>query len=104
MIDSVAGWPAAPDGEWRSLEIPSPVTGGHLDEVALTVEPAQAARVYRVVRQSDGEVIANGGWTPSRDRPLRLFPVSTWVGPGDAVRFEVATWGTTACAGALTWA
>lgn len=104
MIDSVRDWPAGSDGVWRSLTIPAPETGGHLQEVSLSVDPPMAARMYRVLRESDGEVLANGGWTPSRDRPLRIFPVSTWVGPSDVVRFDVATWGVAHCEGSLTWA
>lgn len=104
VIDSVRGWPEGGAGEWRSLTVPAPPTGGHLAEVSLSVDPPMAARVYRVLRESDGEVLANGGWTPSRDRPLRIFPASTWVGPTDTVRFEVATWGVARCEGSLTWA
>lgn len=100
----MTGWPVAPDGAWRSVWVEPPAGGAQLDEVSLTVEPYMAARVYRVIRESDGEVVANGGFTPSRDRPLRIFPVSTWVGPGDRVRFDVATWDVTLAEGRLGWA
>jgi hypothetical protein len=96
--------PAGPDGTWRSVWAEPPAGGAELASVTLTVEPYMAARVYRVIRESDGEVIANGGFTPSRDRPLRIFPVSAWVGPGDRVRVDVSTWDVTACEGWLTWA
>lgn len=97
-------WPDAPDGEWRGVVLAPPPGGARLDAVALTVEPPLAFRIYRVIRESDGEVLANGGWTPSRDRPLRIFPETEWVGPTDRVRFEVCTWHATAREGRLVWA
>ncbi len=80
-----------------------PPGGARLDTVSVTVEPPMSFRVYRVYRESDGEVLANGGWTPSRDRPLRIFPLNDWVAPGDRVRFEVCTWHATACEGMISW-
>lgn len=94
---------ATVEGQWARAECGPPPAGGRLAEVRLTVTPGHAFRVFRVRRQSDGEVLANGGWTPARDRPLRIFPASDWVGPEDRVTLEACTWGATACEGRLTW-
>lgn len=99
----MVSWPAGPDGEWRSVWVEPPTGGADLAEVSVHVAPYMAARVYRVIRESDGEVVANGGFTPSRDRPLRIFPVSTRVGAGDRVRFDVRTWDVTTCEGKVVW-
>ena len=93
----------AAEGVWQGVDCRPPTGGGRLEKVTLTVDPAHAFRVFRVRRQSDGEVLANGGWTPARDRPLQIFPATDWVGPDDLVRMEACTWGATACEGRLTW-
>lgn len=91
------------DGQWVEALIPAPEGGATLERAALGVEPDTAFRIFRVYRASDGQLLANGGWDRTRTRPIKIIPASTYVGPGDAVRFTARGWYHTALEGIVTW-
>lgn len=83
--------------------MPAPAGGAWLEKADLDIEPETAFRMFRVYRQSDGALLANGGWDRSRTRPIKVIPADTRVGPGDGVRFTARGWYHTALAGVVTW-
>lgn len=78
--------PSVPPGEWVETFWMNPGGLKELDRVDLHVTPPEAFREFLVHRQSDGVLLANGGWDPSRARALRLMPADLTVRPGDGVR------------------
>lgn len=96
--------PIRPNGEWVEVRLDAPAGGGRLEKADLDVHPPMAFRMYRVYRVSDGALLANGGWDPSRTRPIRVIPADNCVGDGDAVRFMARGWHHTDLTGVVTWA
>ena len=96
--------PKSLNGEWIETIVHPPAGGALLEKADLLVDPPTAFRVYRVYRQSDGALLANGGWDRSRTRPIRIIPASSYVGGGDAVRFTACGWFHDSLEGTVTWA
>ena len=84
----------------RALRLGLPVTAGRgwveaewenegpavvLDRATMQADPAAAAHEFRIYRRSDHELLANGGWSVSRTRPIRLIPVDATVSTGEGV-------------------
>lgn len=91
------------NGDWVEATLPAPAGGARLEKAELDIEPPTAFRMFRVYRQSDGALLANGGWDRSRTRPIKVIPADARVGPGDGVRFTARGWDHAALAGVVTW-
>lgn len=78
--------PEATDGAWVEATWTNPGPAVELARADLRVTPPEAFRQFIVYRLSDGSVLTNGGWDPSRTRPIRIWPADATIQPGEGVR------------------
>jgi hypothetical protein len=60
--------------------------------LTVTADPDSAFRRYRIYRQSDNALLANGGWDQARTREIRLWPEDPIVPPGDTLMLYATVW------------